>query len=117
MEFIGDSDGAAPQLNSVTLSKHEATLLFERLMGNITAWLAREWVHADLSPFNVLYLRGRVIVIDFPQAVDPRSNSNAQEFLLRDVRNICRYFSRYGIKADPLQIGLDLWRRYMRAEP
>ncbi|MGD9890099.1 MAG: RIO1 family regulatory kinase/ATPase [Dehalococcoidia bacterium] len=29
-------------------------------------WFARDRIHADLSPFNILYWEGALTVIDFP---------------------------------------------------
>ncbi|HEX5368139.1 MAG TPA: RIO1 family regulatory kinase/ATPase, partial [Dehalococcoidia bacterium] len=81
LEYLGDEDEAAQQLNRVRLLPHEAAPLFERLMGNIELMLACDRVHGDLSPHNVLYWQGDIRVIDFPQAVDPRFNSHAHELL------------------------------------
>ena len=39
--------------------------------------LAANQIYGDLSPFNLLYWRGRTWVIYFPQAVDPRTNPDA----------------------------------------
>lgn len=112
MEYVGDGDGAAAQLHHVSLDRDEAPRVLDRLLWNIELWLNNDIVHADLSPFNVLYHAGRMTVIDFPQAVDPRSNTHARELLTRDLRNICRYFGRYGLEADHTTIADDLWRRF-----
>ena len=53
--------------------------------------------------------RGRVVAIDFPQAVDADANPHAFDFLRRDVGNVCRHFARYGVPADPEEITLRLW--------
>jgi RIO kinase 1 len=113
MEYIGDEDGPAPQLNKVTLKVDEARTLYQHLIGNIRLWLTHHVVHGDLSGFNILYWQGGIKVIDFPQAVDPRSNSHAYAFLQRDIENVCRYFGRYGVDSDPWRIADDLWARYM----
>jgi RIO kinase 1 len=73
-------------------------------------------VHADLSPFNVLYHEGRATVIDFPQAVDARTNRNSYELLRRDLHNLTQHFARYGVTADPDLLANDLWRRYLFAK-
>ena len=116
MEFIGDEEGAASTLNRVDLPREEAPQLFRRLMENIELWLRLDRIHGDLSPFNVLYWQGNLTVIDFPQAVDPRFNPHAFDLLHRDISNVCRYFSRYGVTADPFVVTSDLWRRFEEAE-
>jgi RIO kinase 1 len=116
MEYVGDSHSAAPLLKGASLSSHEARHLFDVVTANVELWLANNRVHADLSPFNVLYWNGEVKVIDFPQAVDPRINQSAFALLLRDVENVCRYFSRYGINGNPRKLAADLWTRFLQAE-
>jgi RIO kinase 1 len=81
-------------------------------MDNIAVWLAHDRVHGDLSPFNILYTEGRLVVIDFPQAVDPRMAPAARRLLERDVANVCKYFTRHGIEADAAGIARDLWERF-----
>jgi RIO kinase 2 len=57
-------------------------------------------IHADLSEFNVMIDGRDVVLIDWPQWIDP-DHPNADQVLARDVENILRYFSRkYGIDAD-----------------
>lgn len=116
MEYQGDQQQAAPALQHVELAKDEVRPVFERLMRNIELWLAHNYVHADLSAYNVLYWRGQVKIIDFPQAVDPRFNANAFTFLTRDIENICRYIARYGLERDGQRIADRLWRKFKNAE-
>ena len=89
MEYLGDEHGAAPQLNRVTLETDFVRPVFQRLMDNVELWLSQNRVHGDLSPHNVLYWQGGVRIIDFPQSVDPRFNSHAQDLLTRDIANVC----------------------------
>ena len=85
-------------------------------MRNVELFLACDLVHADLSAFNILCWDGAVRVIDFPQAVDAFDNPNARSLLARDVRNVCRYFGRYGVDADPVRLADELWERFLRRE-
>ena len=116
MEYLGDIEGAAPKLQETRLEHHEVRPAFERVMRNIELFLSENLVHGDLSPFNILYWQGKVTIIDFPQAVDPRFNRHALPLLQRDLKNVCQYFGRYGIRVDPEAIGRRLWRQFMRAE-
>ncbi len=114
MEYVGDLDGPATQLHKVRLARGEARDLFDRLMNNIALWLACDRVHGDLSPYNILYEDGRATVIDFPQAVDPRTNPNARTLLERDIQNVCSYFERQGVHSDPGRLTHNLWGRFLR---
>ena len=58
------------------------------------------WVHADLSPYNLLWWDGRLYVIDVPQAVDLVGSPHGFEFLHRDVTNVCTWFARHGVAVD-----------------
>jgi RIO kinase 1 len=116
MEFVGDEDGPAMPLNRIWPKPGEAHHLFECLMRNIELCLAHNRIHADLSPFNILYRDGALTVIDFPQAVDPRFSPKARELLGRDIENVCGYFARHGVPSDPARLAGDLWFRFMRGE-
>ena len=62
-------------------------------------------VHADLSEYNILIDPNDVtpILIDMGQSVT-LEHPNAREFLNRDVQNILRFFSRYGIRDKPEEL-------------
>lgn len=116
MEYVGDADGPAPSLASVRLDREEARRVFDVLMRNVEMMLACDRVHGDLSAYNVLYRGGEVKIIDFPQAVDARFNSNAQSLLERDIANLCGHFARLGVEADGYRIARGLWARFLRSE-
>jgi len=115
LEFVGSADdGAAPILKDCDLSATEAAAIYERLLRNVELWLSQNIVHADLSAYNVLYWQEAPLVIDFPQAVDPRFNFNAYSLLLRDIENINRYFARYGVTENASELADRLWTAYER---
>jgi RIO kinase 1 len=116
MEYIGDEDAPAAPLASVRIDREEAARVFGVLMRNIEMMLACDRVHGDLSAYNVLYRDGEVRIIDFPQAVDARFNSNALDLLGRDVSNICQHFGRLGVASDAQRITRSLWGRFLRSE-
>lgn len=116
MEYVGDDDAPAPVLASVRLDPAEARAVFERLLRNVELALACDRVHGDLSAYNVLYHRGVVRVIDFPQAVDARFNANALSLLERDVERLCAHFARFGVQADARRIARNLWGGFLRSE-
>lgn len=116
MEYVGDEQQPAPILNKVSLAPTEAELLFEQLLSNVELWLGCDRIHGDLSAFNILYWQGSVKIIDFPQSVDPHLNPNAFSLLVQDLENLCKYWAKYGVQANSLEIAEELWRRFLRAE-
>ena len=109
MDFIGDESSAAPILNSVNLSSHEARELFDKVIRNIDIMLANDCIHGDLSAYNILYWNGSITLIDFPQIVLPKSNPTAWNIFQRDVVRVCDYFSAQGIRCDGRKIAADIW--------
>lgn len=93
MEFIGENGISAPKLREAVVEDVES------VFGVVFDYVVRLYreaglVHADLSEYNILYWGGPVI-IDFSQAV-LLSHPLALDFLVRDLRNILRYFSGLG---------------------
>jgi len=109
MEYIGDAGNPAPMLNSVTLASDEARQLFDRVVLNLNLLLTNEWIHGDLSAYNILYWDGDITLIDFPQVVHPESNPSAWTIFLRDVTRVCQYFQSQGVKCDARKLATDLW--------
>jgi len=112
MEYVGARISAAPALTSVNLPRGLARTTFDRIIANLSTMLRCHIVHADFSAYNVLYWDETFRIIDFPQAVDPRRNSDAQYFFARDVARICQYFTRYGIRPNPSDLSQSLWRQF-----
>jgi RIO kinase 1 len=65
-------------------------------------------VHGDLSPYNLLVHRGRVVVIDLPQIVDAIANPNGVGMLHRDCVNIAEWFTRKRVEVDAEELFGDL---------
>lgn len=116
MEYVGETDGSAPQLKDLDPDPDEARDLFAQTMREIARMLFHNVVHGDLSPFNLLVWEDRVRVIDLPQAVDPRFNPNAWDLLARDLQNVCAWFARHGVDAEAETIATDLQTGFEFAE-
>ncbi|MGD2078242.1 MAG: RIO1 family regulatory kinase/ATPase, partial [Chloroflexota bacterium] len=116
MAYIGDEWSAAPTLNEVRLDKLEAQRLFVRIIDDVQLMLTHHYIHGDLSAYNILYWEGDAYIIDFPQLVDARKNRNAQQLLERDVKRVCQYFARCGVKSRPAQLAEHLWQEYMAGD-
>jgi RIO kinase 1 len=110
MGFVGTGEGAAPLLHEVRLPREEAPALFQRLLRDIETMLRCDYIHGDLSAFNVMVHEGDYRIIDFPQAVTPMENGNAYALLLRDVERICQYFDGCGLRSSPFDLADRMWR-------
>ena len=69
-------------------------------------------VHADLSQFNILNYNENPIFIDMSQATTLK-NTQAKEFLERDVRNISNFFNKIGLKTDKSKIKKQIAKIYI----
>ncbi|MEP6852320.1 MAG: RIO1 family regulatory kinase/ATPase [bacterium] len=100
LEFIGTDDGtAAPRLMQVRPTAAEAEDLFDQVRAAMMLMCREGWAHGDLSPYNLLVDRGRLVVIDLPQIVDIVTNPRGQEFLRRDCVNVCGWFATKGCRS------------------
>ncbi len=101
MEFIGENETPAPTLIELGKELREigAEDVFWEIIENVKKLYRKaELVHADLSEYNVMYLDGPYL-IDMGQAV-LIDHPMAMSYLRRDLRNITRYFSKFGVRAD-----------------
>lgn len=98
MEFIGEPDGAAaPRLASVRGTDSEIRGLWEQMLLALRVMARAGYTHGDLSPYNILVHRGRLVVIDLPQIVDIVANPQGRRFLERDVQNVVAWFRARGL--------------------
>jgi RIO kinase 1 len=110
LRYLGDDRGPAPQLREMRPEPELAGDILKTLLRTIERFLLRDVIHADLSPYNVLWWEEQPWVIDFPQAIDARFNSNARAFLGRDVERLCEWAAKHGADTpDPVQVAGDLW--------
>ncbi len=108
MEFIGDVECAAPRLAEARLSPPELASAREQLLSNLRSLTSAGVVHGDLSVYNLLWWRGRLVVIDLPQAVEFITNTDAPDLLHRDLANVAAWFARRGAPIDVEETFADL---------
>ena len=114
MEYFGDIDSPAPVLVNVTLDVGEVATIYKQILRNVELFLIQHRVHADLSAYNMLYVEDHVVIIDFPQSVDPRYNDDGFDLLVRDLKNVNSFFADYEIEVvDPFYHTLELWRKHV----
>lgn len=104
MQLLGDEHGAAPRLVNARLTEADLRAAYDQLLTELSRLTRAGLVHADLSPFNVLWWQERMWVIDFPQAVDLVTNPHGFDLLHRDVTRMCTWFARHGVDTDPEEV-------------
>ncbi|MBS7624453.1 serine protein kinase RIO [Candidatus Bathyarchaeota archaeon] len=105
MEFIGRNGVSAPLLKEVELKNPER--MYHLIILHVKRlYRGAGLVHGDLSEYNVMVWRGRPVLFDFSQAV-PIEHPSSEQFLMRDLENINRFFSKIGVNV--VDIG-DLYR-------
>jgi RIO kinase 1 len=98
MEYLGTDDAVLPRLKDARVD-HPAKLYKEIMASVHTLYQKAQLVHADLSEFNILFNSEteEYFIIDVSQSVlwdHPKS----EEFLLRDLFNLNRYFKQFSIE-------------------
>ena len=104
MEFIGEDEVPAPalsELGSKLKDIVEVEELFENIIENMKKLYQKsKLVHADLSEYNVLLFRDKPYFIDMGQSV-LTDHPMAMNYLERDIKNVLRFFRKFGIKREP----------------
>lgn len=100
MEFIGEGTVAAPRLAQSRAEPGELRGLLDQVIDAMRTFTRAGYVHGDLSAYNLLVHRGRVVVIDLPQIVDAIANPNGVGMLHRDCVNIADWFTRKRVEVD-----------------
>jgi RIO kinase 1 len=110
LEFVGEPDGtAAPRLAQCRPEPAELDELYDQLVEAMLLLARAGFTHGDLSPYNLLVHRGRLVMIDVPQIVDLFANPQGPAFLERDCGNVCGWFVRRGLdRADADELFGDL---------
>ncbi|MFX1380047.1 MAG: serine protein kinase RIO [Promethearchaeota archaeon] len=96
MEYIGFESIPAPVLKDIKTPKEPINLMNELLTFIKKLYQDAKLVHGDLSEFNILYHNQKPVIIDISQAVSIH-HPKAEVFLVRDIKNIFKYFERLGI--------------------
>jgi RIO kinase 1 len=98
LEFVGSQDGAAaPRLAQLRPSGAHLRGLWQQLIDALVQMAAEGLTHGDLSPYNVLVHRDRLVLIDLPQVVDIVANPQGLGFLRRDVAVMTKWFATHGL--------------------
>ncbi len=99
LEFVGGRDGtAAPRLADLRPAARDLAALWDQLVWALVS-LARDGLaHGDMSAYNLLVLRERLVLIDLPQVIDVIANPRGAGYLERDALNVGGWFSARGLR-------------------
>lgn len=104
MEFIGDPETGVPSPKLKDIVLEEPQNMFNAVIKQAKMLYKANLVHADLSEYNILVKDSKPVLIDIGQGVVLR-HPNANEFIKRDIHNVCHYFElKYGIESDEEKI-------------
>ncbi|AKG91793.1 Serine/threonine protein kinase involved in cell cycle control [Geoglobus ahangari] len=107
MEFLGEDERPYPTLFELKRELPEVVNvedLYAKVKENlIRLYRKAELVHADLSEYNIVLKNDEPYFIDMGQSV-LADHPLASEYLERDVRNLLRFFSKYGVKERPEEV-------------
>ena len=103
MRFVGTPDAPAPRLSDAVLDAEEAAAAAEQSVALMRACWRLGVVHGDLSAYNLLWWQGRVVLIDFPQAMD-REQPGARELLAQDAASLAFSLRRLGVAIAPEEL-------------
>jgi len=101
MEFIGKEGVSAPSLKEQPPTNPEKTY---RLLVTYVKRLYKKakLVHGDLSEYNIMIWRGKIVIFDMSQSVSVQ-HPMADFMLTRDLTNLNRFFSRLNVNVYPLE--------------
>lgn len=99
MEYIGSEINAAPMLKNVLIEEPDRYYC-EIIEEYFKIYNHAKMVHADLSEYNILVTdEGEPVIIDIGQCV-VMEHPRAQEWFVRDMKNISHFFARKGASTD-----------------
>lgn len=95
MEFLGEEGRPAPLI--YTLKDLDYQSIYDKVVDFMLRLFKAGIVHADLSEFNIVIHKQEPYLLDFGQSVRT-SHPNSLNFLLRDIKNINKFFRNRGAK-------------------
>lgn len=112
MDFIGEKNVnekpmQAPILKDFCENPKE---IFAQLLLELNALYTKAGlIHGDLSEYNILNFYGKPVLIDLSHAMPPNGSSN--ELFLRDIKNLCRFFNRFGLNLEEKKIAQQITQK------
>lgn len=100
MEFIGEEGMPSPQLKGY--KPEDLKSFYQDLEENLnTLFCKAGLIHGDLSEYNILVRDDKPVIIDVSQSV-VKAHPRSEEFLLRDIGNLERFFKELKVKKEDI---------------
>lgn len=112
MEYIGDEDNSAYRLGDLRRNLPSPSLVYKQLLKNFEILYSCGVAHGDLSPFNVLWFQGKVVIIDMPQSIFSDSSDHFEKLFARDWDCLAKYFTKLGVQTTPYDVSLFLGHNF-----
>jgi len=106
MSFLGKDGFPAPRLKDVELTESKTQSCYTEIIKIMRKMYHQcRLVHADLSEYNILYHKGKLMIIDVSQSVET-NHPRSLEFLKNDINCITTFFQKRGAEhvLTPLQL-------------
>ncbi|MBI2148133.1 serine protein kinase RIO [Candidatus Woesearchaeota archaeon] len=97
MELIGRCNEPAPRLKNKPPKNIKK--FSKELIKNLNLFYKNGFIHGDLSEFNILNHNDIPYIIDLSHGVK-LDYPNVNELLDRDIKNLEKYFNKFGLKLD-----------------
>jgi RIO kinase 1 len=97
MGFIGADKKSAPKLKDLPPEDPQACL--DKVIGYMKEIYRQGLVHGDLSEYNILNWNEEPYIIDLSMGM-LLDHPMAEELLVRDVKNVLKYFKKLGVRKD-----------------
>lgn len=89
-------------------NQKEAKEIYKQLVANLHKLIYKaKLIHADMSEYNLIFHKKKLYLIDFGQTGSIKL-PNAKEFVNRDIKNIVKFFNKYGLKTSVEELKKDI---------
>jgi len=108
MEYITLDGEPAPPLKYAIMEPKDMKVVAKEVIKFMKLlYQEARLVHSDLSEYNILISNDGPVIIDVGQAV-VLDHPQSQQYLERDVVNICRYFNSFGMELEEEKLLADV---------
>ena len=94
MEFIGEESAASKLKDQIP---KDLPNFLEKVIKYMGVLHKNNYVHSDLSEYNILNYKDEPVFIDLSQTM-PLNIPESKNYEQRDIKNLTKFFNKYGLK-------------------